>query len=100
LGTAWIGLMLAGLCIFRQAKRGRDTAFWITVICLGQIVLIAVTGVLQCETARVWIFMIPLLMVPVGLELDTWRLGPRMAVYFCVWMLLVAIGQNMRFLYG
>ena len=55
------------------------------------------TGLIPAETARVWIFMMPIVMIPVGLELALWSFRPCLAVYVCLWFLMVAICQNMVF---
>jgi len=42
--------------------------------------------------------MLPLFMLPVGIELTYWSFGSRMMVYGCVWGLLVLTCQNLGFL--
>jgi hypothetical protein len=68
------------------------------LLALGQIILVACTGLLRCETARVWAFMLPLLMIPIGLELARWSPAARMGVFACLWLLTTALAQNMKFL--
>ena len=63
------------------------------------LVLVAVTGLLQLETARVWNFMLPLLMIPVGLELGSWTNWQRIAVYATLCLATAAIAQNVKFIY-
>ena len=71
---------------------------WVVLLCLGQVLLVAVAGLIPTETARVWLFMLPLLMLPVGLELSRWGTGGRMLVYGCLWGLMVLTCQNLVFL--
>jgi hypothetical protein len=52
---------------------------------------------LQGETARVWIFMLPLLLVPAGLELSTWPRNARMIGFGCLISLATLLSQNMVF---
>ena len=66
--------------------------------CLLQVLLVAVAGLIPAETARVWLFMVPLLMLPVGLELAEWTPRARWSVYAALWGLMVLVGQNMMFL--
>ena len=44
--------------------------------------------------------MLPLIALPIGLELAHWPRAARMGIYTCLWLLTVAIAQNMRFLMG
>ncbi len=96
--TGWIGALLALFALQRSARRpfGRDLL--IVALALAQIAAVAVVGLLQTETARVWIFMLPLLMIPVGLELQAWTARSRSAVYACLALVLAAVHQNMMFL--
>ena len=98
LGTGWIAALLALFALQRVTRRpfGRDLA--IVSLALAQIAAVAVVGLLQTETARVWIFMMPLLMIPVGVELQAWDGRSRAAVYACFALVLAAIHQNMMFL--
>ena len=66
-------------------------------LCVVQVLVVALTGLLQTETARVWAFMLPLWMVPVGLELARWTWRGRAVAYACTWLLLAAAVQNMIF---
>jgi hypothetical protein len=99
LGTGWISFLLTGLAIsraLRQESPGRILYLILAVVI--QIAAVAVTGLLQTETARVWLFMVPLLMIPVGLELKHWRIAHRLTAYGCLWLILTAVLQNMDFL--
>jgi len=59
--------------------------------------LVALTGLLQTEASRVWLFMFPLLVLPIGLELTKWQPWGRMAVYAALLLLMVAMCQSMQF---
>jgi len=90
---------LAALALLRmlRAKEPQDErALW-TIVAFAQPLIVALTGLLATETARVWIFLTPLLAFPAGRELA--RLSPpaRVAVYAMAWLLLVLIRQNMFF---
>jgi hypothetical protein len=54
---------------------------------------------LQLETARVWNFMMPLVMLPAGLELARWNRPWRAAVYATMVFVLAAVCQNVKFIY-
>jgi len=97
LGTGWVSALLVGFWLHRSARRaGRDRL--IALLALGQIASVAIVGLLQTETARVWIFMMPLAMIPIGLELQEWTARSRFAVYACLALVVAAIHQNMIFL--
>jgi hypothetical protein len=99
LGSAWISYLFAAFyfgSLFGPEALKPQAKF--ALLCVGQILMVAFTGLIQAETARVWIFMLPMLMVPVGLELEKWRPGARIAVYAMVLILTVVVGQSMTFL--
>lgn len=98
LGSGWTSFVLVGWFFAnRRARDGRQLR--LAVLCLGQLVIVAATGLLQLETARVWNFMLPLLMLPVGLELRTWPTPARLAVYATLCLVLAAIAQNVKLIY-
>jgi hypothetical protein len=96
LGTGWISV---GLVAFYFLAVGDRRKWGIVLLCLLQIVAVAVAGVLQGETARVWIFLYPLLMLPVGLEFAKWPRAQFLAVLACLWLLMAVLSQNMIFVY-
>ena len=68
---------------------------WLAV---AQVGLVAVAGLIPVETARVWAFLLPLFLLPVGLELSQWPRAARVSVYVALWALTVLVGQNLVFL--
>lgn len=100
IGSGWIGFVLAGY-YFVRLKFSKSWATWqarIAMLCVAQFVLEATTGLIQGETERLWIFMMPMLMLPIGLELVEWTLGWRMAAYGALLVLTILICQNITFL--
>lgn len=106
LGAAWVGAALAVLCFvpFRRGdgeaadEEGARSARRVAALCAGQLVLVAVIALLPGETARVWIFLLPLLMAPAGLELARWSPRARAAAYATAWLAAAVILQNMAFI--
>ena len=98
-GAAWSGAVLALGYFADRAARGDTRLARLSMLCVAQLVFVAVTGLLQMETARVWIFMLPLLMVPVGLELRAWTPRWRMLAYAATWFATAAVAQNVKLLY-
>ena len=117
LGSGWISVILTFFFLWRKtvgtnadddaetgAESGEsrpmsgsrhDPSLAMSLLFLFQILTVAVSGLLRTETARVWIFLLPLLMFPIGNELAGWRFFPRLAVYFCLWFLMSSVLQNM-----
>ncbi|HEY7091060.1 MAG TPA: hypothetical protein VH518_23385, partial [Tepidisphaeraceae bacterium] len=102
LGSAWISLPLLVMGLLRLARNRTSESASSGLIVLGviQILIVALSGLLRVETSRVWAFMQPLVMIPIGYELARWPPGPRRLVFFCVWLATAAINQNMTFLLG
>jgi hypothetical protein len=52
------------------------------------------------ENARLMLWAMPMLMIPIGIELARgFPLGARLTVYACLWLVTAVICQNMVFLY-
>jgi len=99
LGAGWIGVLLVLMFMARKVhEKKRDHELLVSCFCLLQLFIVAVGAFLPAETARVWIFMLPLLLVPVGLELTTFNLSSRIGSFLLVWVLTVVICQNMLFI--
>lgn len=97
LGSGWISILLTAFYFFSTETvpvRRR-----LAILAIAQLVVVALTGLLQTETARVWNFMLPLLMIPVGVELANWRPRDRVIVLAAVVLVTAAICQNIKFLY-
>jgi hypothetical protein len=112
LGAGWVCALLAiysiwtclGLILFCSAitvRRDQTGAAWncmgLLLLCLAQPVAVAISGVLAGETARVWLFMLPLLLIPAGAELASWPRGSRLTAMACLWLLTALLSQNMVF---
>jgi len=76
------------------APHGRAILLW----GLATPLTVALTGLIQAETARVWIFMLPLLMMPAGVELSRWPLRQRFAVHVVMIAVTFALYANMTFI--
>jgi hypothetical protein len=101
LGVGWLPGLLAGFLLLRPRDRppGESSdARRLVLFVVLQLVGVAATGLLRTETARVWLFLQPLLALAAALELRGWSPGRRQAVYFCLWLLTATICRNLRFL--
>ena len=95
LGSAWLSVLLTAFFLARSPSLRAHPLVYLVLL---QLVVVAVLGILPGETARVWAFMLPLLMIPIGLELSEWGFWPRALAFGCVWLLLSLICQNMTFI--
>ncbi|HEX8523934.1 MAG TPA: hypothetical protein VF669_16895 [Tepidisphaeraceae bacterium] len=94
LDFAWIGMIV--LASFFIHWRHHRPHLLISTLCVAQPLLVALTGLLQAETPRQWLFMTPLLMVPIGLEMTRWPRSHRLALLLCQVVLLAFVTQNLR----
>jgi hypothetical protein len=92
LGAGWISVILIAFALTRRQHRA------LICICIAQPIFVALTGHVQTETARVWVFMLPLWAVPIGLELEAWPRRWVVVPFLCLWLLAAVIGQNMIFI--
>jgi hypothetical protein len=108
--AAWIVLIPIAMTIARRLRwPGNGTAAsastansprllnWLVALALAQPIVVAVAGLVQTETARVWNFMLPMLLLPAALEVARWRPWARGLFYASMLLLLLVIGQNMQF---
>jgi hypothetical protein len=115
LGAGWIGLLIVLFVFIRRKDEGgrmkdesqilnhnssssfilHPSSLPLILLCIAQPVFVALTGLVQTETARVWMFMLPLWAVPIGLELETWRTRLSVIAFVALWLLTASIGQNM-----
>ena len=95
LGAGWLPVLVAVLFVSRSGRRDHRL---LAVLCVAQPLVVALTGLVQSETARVWNYMLPLLLLPAALELRAWTSRERLTFFACLWILLAVIGQNMTFI--
>jgi hypothetical protein len=79
-------------------QKDRVDRKWLALLAIAQLLIVAITGLLQSETSRVWNFMLPLLMIPVGLELARWDRRSRIVCYVALAVLTTVIYQKLTFL--
>ena len=94
MGAGWLGGALALLGAWRGSPNVRRVSF----LCLAQLLLVAVLALLPGETARVWLFMLPLLMVPLDAEMTRLSARQRVLAFGIVTVAMTAICRNMVFI--
>jgi hypothetical protein len=99
LGAGWLVVPMAIAGWARWSKRADSPELRLSLaLCLAQPALVAVLGLLQSETARVWNFMLPLLLLPAALELSRWPPRARGVAYACMLAITLVVGRHMRFM--
>jgi hypothetical protein len=98
LAMSWVGAAIALMGISRAAgDRSMDVRKrWLLAACIIQPMCVAVIGVLQSETLRVWNFMLPLMALAAGIELAAWPPPARASAYAAMFVTLLAIGHNLQ----
>lgn len=92
-------LTLLALMYAAAAPAAGDAApLALTRIALLTILIVDLSGLLRCETARVWLFLQPLIVVPAGLQLA--KLAPRERALLLTLqaLILIALKCNMTFI--
>jgi len=98
LGAGWIPVVLALFWLVRRPSEEDRTARSVLIWGLVTPVVVALTGLIQAETARVWIFLLPLLMMPAGVELSRWSPRQRLTVHACMIAVTIALYADMTFI--
>jgi hypothetical protein len=97
LGAGWLAFLLAGMTLLNPHV-DRTARNW-CVLAIAQIVLLSLIGLMQAETARIWCFLLPLLMLAASAELSRWPRPARLLTYAAAWLLMCCVGQNMAFMF-
>jgi hypothetical protein len=86
LTAGWISLPLLIFALV-PLWRHRDPRLTVVLLCLIQIETVVFSGLIPAETARLFLFLLPLLALPIALELTTWDWVGRMTVFVCMWVM-------------
>jgi hypothetical protein len=97
------GIIAIPILAFRLTKLRDDfkvnpNGTALMLIGLATLLTVDLSGLLRGETARVWLFLQPLLVVPVALELARVRWPWRISILTMQWWLLVLIKSKMSFI--
>lgn len=100
LGTGFVALPILFFYCWRNVPRfnWKRIDLVLTAIGLATVLTIDLSGVLRAETARVWLFLQPLAIVPVGLELARLRWPWIVAAFAVQWWILVCVVSRMSFI--
>ena len=97
LGAAWAPAVAALLFV---ARRERSAATAVAIAGLLTPCVVALTGLLQAETARVWIFLMPFLALPAAMEMVRWRPAERLLVVSSMVFVTIALYANMHLMWA
>jgi hypothetical protein len=93
------GVIVVPILVYHlRGLRAKDAGAALTLIGVGTILTVDLTGLLRGEAARVWLFLQPLLMAPAGVELARFRWPWRIAILAVQWWILVCVKAKMAFL--
>jgi len=99
LGTAWISFVIVAIYVIRTRRTLlrwplHDAGTRLAFLCLLQIGTFAAGAFLPGEASRLWLILMPLLAVPIGLEVARWSYRSRLTVFACELLLMTLICQN------
>jgi hypothetical protein len=97
------GILALPLILFQLYRLLRDfdptrKEVALTMIGLIAIFTIDLTGLVRGEAARVWLFLQPLVVVPVALELYRFRWRWRIAIFSMQWLIVACLKARMFFI--
>lgn len=95
-GIGWGAVLAAGLGAALRKPRGANNAHAAVWLSFVQLLVVAGSGLLRCETGRVWIFLMPLLAWPAGMEIAKWTPRWRAAFYAACWLAMSAVLANVK----
>ncbi|HTL30175.1 MAG TPA: hypothetical protein VL282_13175, partial [Tepidisphaeraceae bacterium] len=96
LGCGWILFVLAIFGLVRSARGDgwSNSTTKVLFACAAMPLLVALTHLLPGETARVWGFLLPFVLLPAAYELAHWTVTGRIVALACLWLALATISQN------
>ena len=97
-GMMALPLLLFYFCRAIRNFDGGKEEIALSLIGLATILTVDLTGVLRGETARVWLFLQPLLLVPAALELARFRGRWQTALFSMQWLILACLKAKMMFI--
>ena len=79
-----------------EGESERQTA--LTIVALATILTVDLSGLLRGESTRVWLFLQPLVVAPVAIELSRFPWNWRLAIFSLQWWILVCLKARMSFI--
>jgi hypothetical protein len=92
------GLVTLPLMLLYLRSQPEHTSRSLTVIAILALAIVNFSGLLRCETARVWLFLQPLAAVPAGLELARWNDRDRALALGLLALIVIVVRCKLRFI--
>jgi hypothetical protein len=97
------GIIAAPILLFRMHKlwkrvEPKNQEWALSVIAIATICIVDLTGLLRGETTRVWLFLQPLLIAPVSLELSRTGVFGRFSILSLQWFIAACLLAKMVFI--
>jgi hypothetical protein len=99
LGAGIMAVPLALIFTGRTLRRAGPLtrAEGLSLLGFATIAVVDVSGLLRAETARVWLFLQPFLVIPAALVLARWKTSDRAAFFALQWLIVVVLKAKMAF---
>lgn len=99
LGSGIITFPLLLLYLKDSIKSKKNYGIVLSYIGLITVLLVNFTGLIRTETARVWLFLQPFVIIPAGLALSKLEKQDICLLFLILWFTLVIIKSNMYFIF-
>jgi hypothetical protein len=90
------GMITLPLMLLYLRGQPDSTARSLTLLALLALAIVNFSGLLRCETARVWLFLQPLAAVPAGLELARWQDKDRALALALLALIMIVVRCKLR----
>ncbi len=100
LGAGFLAVLIVGIRfrpLLQQWKAGETSAL-LSLCGIATILTVDFTGLLRGETARVWLFLQPLIIIPAAIELARVAWPWRFGILAMQWWILVCLKAKMSFI--
>jgi hypothetical protein len=100
LGSGFLPEILCILYLLTMIKKGatKDLSSIATMAGIITLIVVELTGVLDYEAQRVWLFLQPFVFVPAALQLARFSFREQRIVLIAQWLVLATIGRSVVFI--
>jgi len=98
LGSGMIAALLIIVFFLDHRGQARSTAVTLTWIGLATILAVDLSGLLRAETARVWLFLQPFVIVPAAIALSRFGTRGGQAILLMQWFIAAVLASRLSFI--
>jgi hypothetical protein len=98
MGTGIVAVPVLAFRLQRLRDPAGRNSMALTLIGLATILTVDLSGLLRGETTRVWLFLQPLVVVPVAMELQRFTWSWRISIFTLQWWILACLKAKMSFI--